>query len=506
MDLLLGIDIGTSSTKAVLIDRAGAVLGSESAPHPIQQPRAGWSEQRPEDWWSSTVAAVRAAVARAGRDGDRVAGIGLSGQMHGSVLLGRESVSGDGSGALALRPAILWNDQRTGAECEEIEAAAGGRSALVDVVGNAALTGFTLPKILWIRRHEPAVFERVAKIVLPKDYIRLRLTGRVVTDVGDAGGTLLLDIDRRCWSEPMLRRFGLARELLPDLVESAQPAGGLSGWAAGELGLRAGTPVVGGSGDNQAGAVGAGVVSPGLVLCALGTSGVIFAHSEKPRKDGPGRLHTMPSATGDARSAGGWCNTGVMLSAAGSLNWCRETLFPREPFDRVLAEADRIEPGCEGLTFLPYLTGERCPYADPRARGGWIGLTSRHSRGHLVRAVLEGVTFAMAQILDLVRGIGVPVETVRLGGGGARSPLWRGMIAEICGAPCEVPAAEEGPAFGAALLAGAGVGAWSSVPEACRSVIAVAERIEPGPDAGRYGPARARFEALYPVLRDWFRS
>lgn len=504
MDLLLGIDIGTSSTKAVLIDTAGRVAGVESAPHPIAQPRPGWSEQDPADWWKSTLAAVRGAISAAGAESGAVRGIGLSGQMHGSVLLGAESLAGDGSQAAALRPAILWNDQRTGAECAEIESAAGGRAALVGLVGNAALTGFTLPKVLWVRKHEPRVYARAAKLLLPKDYIRLRLTGRAATDVGDAAGTLLLDVDRRAWSLPMLERFGIDAALLPEVFESAAVTGGLTAWAAGELGLRPGTPVVGGSGDNQSGAVGAGVVGAGLVLCALGTSGVIFAHSEAPRKDGPGRLHTMPAATGDARSRSGWCNTGVMLSAAGSLHWCRETLFPGERYERLLAEAGEAPPGSDGLSFLPYLTGERCPYADPAARGGWIGLTSRHTRGHLIRAVLEGVSFAMAQILDLVRGIGVPVETLRLGGGGAKSEIWRQMIADACGSPVELPQTEEGPAFGAALMAGVGAGVWPSVPAACRGTITVAERREPGPDAGRYPEARARYEALYPALRGWF--
>lgn len=509
MDLLLGIDIGTSSTKAVLIDaageKAGTVVGVESASHPISQPRPGWSEQDPEDWWRSSLAAVRGALARAGVSGEQVRGIGLSGQMHGSVLVDREAMESGGKSAGPLRPAILWNDQRTAAECEEIEAKVGGRPALVELVGNAALTGFTLPKVLWIRKHEPEVLARAAKLLLPKDYIRLRLTGRAATDVGDAAGTLLLDVDRRAWSDRMLSAFGLDAGLLPSLLESAAVSGELTPWAAGELGLRPGTPVVGGSGDNQAGAVGAGVVSAGVVLCALGTSGVIFAHSDAPRKDGPGRLHTMPAATGDAQTRSGWCNTGVMLSAAGSLHWCRETLFPAERYETLLAEAAEAPPGCEGLCFMPYLTGERCPYADPHARGGWVGLTSRHGRGHLVRAVLEGVTFAMAQILDLVRGVGVPVRTLRIGGGGAKSELWRQMTADVCGAGVELPATEEGPAFGAALLAGVGVGVWSSTPSACEQTIRIAERLEPRLSAhADYGAARAAFDGLYPALRPWF--
>lgn len=504
MDLLLGVDIGTSSTKAVLIDAAGRVAGVESAPHPISQPRPGWSEQEPEDWWTSVVAAVRGAVGRAGARAEDVRGIGLSGQMHGLVLLPREVLGGGGVEARTLRPAILWNDQRTARECAEIEERAGGRAALVELVGNAALTGFTLPKVLWVRKHEPEVWRRAAMLLLPKDYVRLRLTGNLATDAGDAAGTLLLDVDRRVWSARMMELFDIDGALLPPVVESAAPTGGLTAWAAGELGLREGTMVVGGSGDNQAGAVGAGVVSAGLVLCALGTSGVVFAHSRTPRKDGPGRLHTMPAATGDARTPGGWCNTGVMLSAAGSLGWCRDTLFPTESYERLLAEAEATPPGCEGLAFLPYLTGERCPHADPAARGGWIGLTSRHGRGHLVRAVLEGVSFGMAEIVDLVRGLGVPVERMRLGGGGARSAIWRRMMAEVCGCAVEVPNTEEGPALGAALMAGVGAGVWPGVAAACAAAITVRERVEPGPGASAYGPAREAYSALYPALRGWF--
>lgn len=500
MGLLLGLDIGTTTTKAVLIDHDGRLLGVDSASHPLTQPAPGWSEQNPEDWWSSTVAAVRRAVARAGVDAAEVEAVGLSGQMHGSVLLGEPALHG-GSRVRALRPAILWNDQRTAAECLEIEARAGGREALVGLVGNAALTGFTLPKLLWVRRHEPGLFKDVRRVLLPKDYVRLCLTGRCATDVGDAAGTLLLDVERREWSPRMLELFGLDAAMLPPILESAAPAGALTPAAAEETGLRAGIPVMAGSGDNQAGAVGAGVVEPGVVLCALGTSGVVFAHSGAPRKDKPGRLHTMPAATGDARARGGWCNTGVMLSAAGSLQWVRDALFPRDSFEELMSDAEAAPAGCDGLIFLPYLTGERCPYPDPEARGGWIGLTSRHTRGHLVRAVIEGVSFAMGQIVGLVRSVGVPVTRIRLGGGGARSTLWRQIMADVCGAPVEVPNTEEGPAFGAALLAGVGVGVWPGVTEACQKTIAVTERRDPGPDVGRYQGPRLRYDALYPALK-----
>lgn len=505
--LLLGIDVGTSATKALVCDERGRVVSSASAEHPISRPRPGWSEQDPRDWWASAVRATREAV---GHDGGAVCAVGLSGQMHGSVFLPREAVGSDGRNAQPLRPALLWNDQRTAAQCAQIEAIAGGRAALVELVGNAALTGFTLPKILWVRENEPDVYKKVAAIVLPKDYIRLRMTGRVATDVGDAAGTLLFDVDARRWSERAMALFGVDRSLLPDVVESAAPTGSVTAWAARELGVPAGIPVVGGSGDNQAGAVGAGVVAPGMVLATLGTSGVIYAHSDRPRKDlgtghAAGRVHTMCAADGTAGAAGRWSVTGCMLSAGGSLQWCRNTLFPGESYDALIAEAAKVRPGCDGLVFLPYLTGERCPHPDPTARGGWIGLTSRHTRAHLIRAVVEGVSYGMADVLDLVRGIGVPVEKCRLGGGGARSEFWRQMLADVFGCPVALTNTEEGPAYGAALLAGVGAGRFWSVVEACGLAISETRELAPQRDAvAAYAPTRSVYSKLYGDLRERF--
>jgi xylulokinase len=372
---------------------------------------------------------------------------------------------------------------------------------LVELVGNAALAGFTLPKLLWIRKHLPRIWEATACFMLPKDFVRLKLTGEAATDVGDASGILLFDVVKRGWSDRAIQAFGIERRLLARVVESCEVAGRITAWAAGETGLKEGTLVVGGSGDNQCGAVGAGVVSPGVVLATLGTSGVMFAHAGAPKKDLPGagapsgRLHTMCSGTGTASDRTGWCITGCMLSAAGCLQWVHDKLFPGLSYDELFAEAAGAPPGCEGLIFLPYLTGERCPYPNPEARGGWIGLTSRHTRAHLVRAVIEGVTFAMGQILDLVRSTGVPVERVLLGGGGAKSALWRQLQADVYGIQVETTNAEEGPAFGAALMAAVGVGAYASVPEACEATISTVGITKPS--ATEYGASRAKFGEGY---------
>jgi len=505
---LLGIDVGTSATKVVLTD-GGRIVATAEREHPISMPRAGWSEQDPRDWWRATAAGIRAVLEDSGVAGGEIAGISLSGQMHGSVLLESEPAA-DGSPPEPLRKAILWNDQRTSAECEAIERAVGGRRRLVEITGNAALPGFTLPKLLWVRGHEPDVFARARRVLLPKDFVRLCLTGREATDVGDGAGTLAMDVDARTWSDDVSGAVGLERSLLPDLVESGEIAGEVTGWAAGETGLAAGTPVVAGSGDNMMGAIGAGVVEEGVALATLGTSGVIYAHAARPHRDllsdeVCGRTHTMCAADGRVGAPGGWCVTGCMLSAAGSLAWARETLFPQESYDALLAEAAAAPPGCEGLLFLPYLTGERCPHPDPCARGGWIGLTSRHGRGHLVRAVVEGVTFGMGEILDLVRSIGVRVESVRLGGGGARSAFWRQLQADVYGVPVALTSAVEGPAFGAALAAGVGAGVWPSVAEACRETVRETEVLEPDPASqGRYAAPREHYASLYHALRERF--
>lgn len=511
MTCVLGIDIGTSSSKAVVCDDRGNILATASSPHTSLSPHPGWSEQDPGCWWTAAVASSREAVQRADVPPERIAAIGLSGQMHGSVLLPDSALCDGGERGRTLRPALLWNDQRTAAQCERIESAAGGRAALVEMVGNAALTGFTLPKLLWVREHEPRVWADVAAWCLPKDYVRLRLTGRLAADVGDAAGTLLFDVDQRRWSPQAHSLFDLDPALAPPVLESCAVAGELTPWAAAQTGLRPGIPVVAGSGDNQCGAAGAGVVAPGLVLATLGTSGVIYAHSDMPRKDAgnsgapAGRVHTMCAANGTSTTPGHWSLTGCMLSAAGSLAWLHDTLFPETPYTTLLNEAAAAPAGAGGLVFLPHLTGERCPHPDPLARGAFIGLTARHTRGHLVRAVVEGVTLTMRQILDIFRSVGLSDAgqgcRIRLGGGGAKDPFWRQLQADIYGETVELPNTEEGPAFGAALMAGVGAGLWADLNEACCASIRVTETRDPDPNtAGRYNDLLEEYGKLYPSL------
>jgi xylulokinase len=497
--MLLGLDIGTSSTKAVLLDPEGRVRAVGSAPTPLLTPAPGWTEQDPEAWWQGTILAVKQALAVAGVSPDQVRAVGLSGQMHGSVFLDGQSLLSGGRSPGAIRPALLWNDQRTADHLAEIETAAGGRAALVRAVGNAAMTGFQLPKLLWLRQHEPHHFAKTAAVLLPKDYVRFRMSGDLITDTGDASGTLLFDVSARCWRTDLMTKLKVNPTLFPRVVESAAPAGTLSAFGAEALGLRKGTLIVGGSGDNQCGAVGAGIVEPGRALAILGTSGVVYAHTDRFTPDLPaagptGRTHAMCSAAG----ANAWCVTGVMLSAAGSLQWASDRLFPGVPMDALLAEAWATPPGAEGLVFAPYLQGERCPHPDPAARGAFVGLSLRHTRGHLVRAIIEGVSFAMTEILTLVRSMGVEVRTLRVGGGGAKSPQWRQLLADLAGVPVEIPTTEEGGAYGAALLAGVGVGHWPSVPAACAACVHATDRVDPASSiSSDLAHSRDAFSTLY---------
>ena len=506
MAFLLGIDIGTSGTKTLVCDPKGKVLATATAEHDISSPQPGWSEQDPQWWWIATVQSTRQAVKKAKVKADDCKGIGLSGQMHGSVFLGNDPPETVG----ALRPALLWNDQRTAAQCAQIEKIAGGRSALIDMVGNPALTGFTAPKIMWLMQNEPKAFEKTRHILLPKDYIRYRLTGQYATEVGDASGTLLLNVKERKWHTGLIRKLGIDPATLPDCFESHVVSGQLTKWAAGQLGLKEGVPVVGGSGDQPAGAVGNGIVRSGIVSATLGTSGVVFAHADSPQYDPQGRVHTMCHAV-----EGKWCVFGCMLSAGGSLQWFRNHMAQAEvaeakkkkvdPYQLLDKEAKDAEPGCEGLLFLPYLTGERCPYPDPQARGGWIGLTARHTRAAMIRSVMEGVTFGMNDALQIMTGMGIKIATVRLSGGGAKSPFWRQMQADIYNTPTAVINASEGPAYGVAILAGVGTGVWKNVPEACDAVIRETERLRPDRGAsGQYKKVYAEYQRLYPVLKDTF--
>ena len=472
MTVAVGIDVGTTGVKALAIDPDGSVTARAERAYPLSTPQPGWSEQDPDDWWRAAEACL-AEVA----SGVQVAGIGLSGQMHGLVVLdARDRV---------LRPAILWNDQRTGAECAEIEAAL-GFERLVALTGNRALTGFTAPKLLWLRRHEPDVYARVARICLPKDYVRLRLTGEWAIDVADASGTLLLDVARRRWSEAVLAALDLPAAWLPPVLESPAVSGASP----------SGVPVAAGAGDCAAAALGVGIDRPGPLSIVLGTSGVVFSALPAYAADPLARLHTFCHAV-----PGGWHAMGVMLSAAGSLQWFRDRLAPDTPFGELVAEAARWEPGCGGLLFLPYLQGERTPHADPGARAVFAGLSLRHDRGALVRAVLEGVACGLRDSLDLFRSLGVETGVARVSGGGARSRAWLEIVASVLGIPLETTAVEEGSAYGAALLGGVAGGLFADVHDAVARCVRTAGRIEPRADgAPVYEEQLARYRALYPAL------
>lgn len=500
MRILLGIDVGTSGTKALACDERGRVLATADSPHPLLTPKPGWSEQRPDDWWKATVAAVKAVLRKAKIKPESVVGVGFSGQMHGSVFLD--------SANKVVRPALLWNDQRTAKQCDEITSLVGGRSRLVELVGNPALTGFTAPKILWLRENEPKKFERVRTIILPKDYVRFKMTGEHAIDAADASGTLLLDVRHRNWNQTVLDALHIDRAMLPKVVESSDVVGTLTKSAAKELGLRAGTPVVAGAGDQAAGAVGNGVVSSGIVNASLGTSGVIFAASDSPTFDPLGRVHTMCHAM-----PGKWCVFGCMLSAAGSFEWLAQELGGivgqsnrSNIFTKLTDLAQKAPPGCEGLFFLPYLTGERCPHPDPLARGAWVGLTRRTTRAMIVRSLLEGVTFGMADMLAILRDeMKIPVTEARGTGGGIKSDFWRQLQATIYNTPLVVTNSTEGGAFGAALLAGVGANVWPDVETACRQTIKPAKTTKPNRKLiGTYAKHHAVYGKLYGDLKARF--
>ena len=504
MPHLLGIDIGTSGTKTLLCDDDGKVLATAMAEHPISSPKPGWSEQDPLDWWDAACKATKAVLKKAKLRPADVGGIGLSGQMHGSVFLG--------DGPRPLRPALLWNDQRTAKQCADIESRAGGREALIELVANPALTGFTAPKILWVRENEPRVYAKTKHILLPKDYIRFRMTGEYATEVSDASGMLLLDVQSRTWSDKLLSLLDIDKSLLARLYESPEVTGTLNREGAAALGLKEGTPVVGGAGDQAAGAVGNGIVNPGIVSATLGTSGVVFAHSDAPTRDPGGRVHTMCHAV-----PGKWCVFGCMLSAGGSFQWLRNQLGQEEvarakkkkvdPYELLIAGAQRAPVGSEGLFFLPYLTGERCPHPDPAARGGWVGITARTTRDMLVRSLLEGVTFGMRDALEIMKGMNIPITQVRASGGGARSAFWRQLQADVYNQPIVLTNATEGPAYGVALLAGVGTGAWNSVEEACKRSIKQTEKVTPNKkSAAAYEPFYRTYDKLYFDLKGRFRE
>jgi xylulokinase len=469
---IVGIDVGTTGVKAVALSPDGDVIGRAEHGYPLNTPKPGWAEQDPGAWWDATERALADLGAH-----DAV-GIGLSGQMHGLVVLDHNLE--------VLRPAILWNDQRTGTECAEIEDHL-GRERLIELTGNRALTGFTAPKLLWLRNHEPDVYARIAHVLLPKDYVRFRLTGELAGDVSDASGTLLFDVGARRWSKEVLAALDIDPAWLPAVFESPEVTGKTSD----------GIPVAAGAGDQAAGAVGVGIERPGAMSVALGTSGVVFAQLPGYRTDPLARLHVFYHALPDA-----WHAMGVMLSAGGSMRWLRDVLDPGASYDSLLAEAERWEPGAEGVTFLPYLAGERTPHADPDARGSFSGLSLRHDRGALVRAVAEGVAFGLRDSLELLQSLGVQADTARVSGGGSRSELWLRIVASVLDVPLELTAVEEGAAYGAALLGGVAGGVFASVAEAVDACVRVRATIEPEPAwTDFYRGAYNRFRALYPALR-----
>jgi xylulokinase len=491
--LVLGIDVSTTATKAVLMDGDGVVRGIGQSAYGLSAPRPLWSEQDPADWWTGAVAAVRAVLAESGARADEVEGIGLTGQMHGAVLL-------DAADAV-LRPAILWNDQRTAAECDLIRDAVGAQR-LIEITGNDALTGFTAPKLVWVREHEPDVWARTAHVLLPKDYVRLRLTGDHATDKADAAGTLLLDLAARDWSPAVLDALGIPAGRLPRTYEGPDVTGTLSDAAAAETGLRAGTLVVAGGGDQSASAVGVGAVAPGTTALSLGTSGVIFASTDRPLFDPGGRVHAFCHAV-----PGRWHMMSVMLSAAGSLRWFRDALAPGAGYDELLAGVEAVPAGSDGLWFLPYLSGERSPHSDPLARGAFVGLTLGHDRRHLVRAVLEGVAYGLRDGMDLMLAAGMPAPAqIRISGGGTASPLWRQILADVLGTELATVSTTEGAAYGAALLAAVASGWFTSVDEAVTALVTVVPAATPGPYAERYAEWHARYRALYPALVPHFHA
>jgi xylulokinase len=492
---LIGMDVGTGGTRVLLIDAAGNVIGSTVWEHaPFRSPQPGWAEQDPEDWWQAVVQAIPALLKETSTPSEEITAVGLSGQMHGAVLLDAAD--------RVLRPALIWCDQRTAREAawltEQI-----GAERLIALTSNPALTNFTLTKLLWVRAHEPELWQQFRSFLLPKDYVRFRLTGEKAMDVADASGTLLLNVAERRWSSEMLAAVDMPESILPTLYECHQIAGTVTAEAASLTGLRAGTPVVAGAGDQAAGALGMGIVRPGDASVTIGTSGVVFAATDQPLLDPGGRLHTFCHAV-----PGRWHVMGVTQAAGLSLRWFRDTFAAAddpEVYARLGEAASTVPAGADGLLWAPYLMGERTPHLDPEARGALVGLTASHRSAHIVRAIMEGVAFSLKDTLSIFAEIGVPARAIRLGGGGARSPIWRQIQADVYGQPVEIVAAEEGAAYGAALLAGIGTKVWPSVDTACDDVIRVAQRIAPHPaEREKLQQVYQLYRSLYPSLRPIF--
>ena len=488
---VLGIDVSTTATKAVLIDESGAVVGVGASAYGFSVLQPLWSEQDPELWWDGAVAAIRSVLATTGVPADEVDAIGLTGQMHGAVLL---DAAGD-----VLRPAILWNDQRTAVECDAIRDAL-GPERLIAITGNDALTGFTAPKLVWVRDHEPDIWRRIAHVLLPKDYLRLRLTGEYALDKADGAGTLLFDLAARDWSTEVLDALRIEPAWMPPTWEGPEITGAVTAAAAAATGLRAGTPVVAGGGDQSANAVGVGAVTVGTMALSLGTSGVVFATTDRPLFEPHGRVHAFCHAV-----PGRWHLMSVMLSAGGSLRWFRDAIVPGVEFGDLVDAAAEVPAGSGGLLFLPYLSGERSPHPDPLARGAFVGLTLTHDLRHLTRAVLEGVAFGLRDGLDLMIEAGTPVpDQIRASGGGTESPLWRQILADVLGAEIATVSTSEGAAYGAGVLAAVGAGWYPSVEAASAALVTATPVASPGPDTEAYRDAHAIYRGLYPALAPTF--
>jgi len=492
MAYFLGLDVSTTSSKALLIDRKGVVLGTASSPHALSSPKPLWSEQDPAEWWQAVIQSIRDVIIQTGVSSSEIEAVGLTGQMHGLVLLDAEGE--------VLRPAILWNDQRCQAQCDEIHRRV-GKQRFIQISGNVALTGFTAPKILWVAENEPEVYARAHHVLLPKDYIRYKLTGGFAMDKADGSGTVLFDLKARDWSAELLEALDIPREWMPPTYEGPEITGYVNEHAATLTGLTPDTPVVAGGGDQAAGAVGVGAVEPGIIGLTVGTSGVIFATTPAPFVQPEGRLHAFCHALPDR-----WHFMGVMLSAAGSLQWYRDTLAPGVSFDDLLHEAESVPAGSEGLLFLPYLSGERTPHPDPFARGAFIGLTLRHTRGHMTRAVLEGVAFGLKDSFNLIRDAGLEnVSQVRASGGGTKGALWRQILADVLESELVSVNTAEGGGFGAALLAGVGAGEWPDVVSACHDTIHITGKTDPNPETFEtYRHAYQVYRELYPLLKSTF--
>lgn len=499
MEYVIGVDLGTSGTKTVLFSSDGQPIASKTIEYPLYQPQNGWAEQAPEDWWHAACGSMKEVIAKSGINPKDIKGIGISGQMHGLVML-------DKAGNV-LRRSIIWCDQRTAAECDEITNKVGA-SRLIELTANPALTGFTASKILWVRNNEPEIYEKCAHILLPKDYVRYMLTGEFATEVSDASGMQLLDVPNRCWSDEVLSKLGIDKSFLAKVYESPEITGKVTAQAAELCGVPAGTPVVGGAGDNAAAAVGTGTVQDGIAFTTLGTSGVVFAHTDKLSIDPKGRVHTFCCAV-----PGAWHVMGVTQAAGLSLKWFRDNFcsdemvaakgLDKDPYYLMDKQAERIPIGAERLLYLPYLMGERTPHLDPNCRGAFIGLSAMHTRQHMLRAVMEGVVYSQRDSVEVLRGMGVKINDMLACGGGGTSPLWRQMLADVYGCPVKTVVSKEGPALGVAILASVGTGIYKSVQEACKEVIKTNPAQNPiAENSKEYEKFYKMYTELYPALKE----